>query len=36
MGVYIHANDESSPPEMNSIKKIIWIWDGIRQFIDSL
>jgi hypothetical protein len=36
MGAYIHANDKSSPPEMNSIKKIIWIWDGIRQFIDSL
>jgi hypothetical protein len=34
--LYIHANDTSSPPEMNGVKKIPWTREGIRQFIDSL
>ena len=36
IGVYLHVNDKSSPPEMNGVKKIPWTWEGIRQFIDSL
>jgi hypothetical protein len=36
IGVYIHANAKSSPPEMNGVKEIPWVWEGIRQFIDSL
>jgi hypothetical protein len=36
IGVYVHANDKSSPLEMNGVKKIPWTWEGIRQFIDSL
>jgi hypothetical protein len=36
IGVYIHANDKWSPPEMNGVKKIPWTWEGIRQFIDNL
>jgi hypothetical protein len=35
-GVYIYANDKSSPPEMYGVKKIPWAWEGIRQFIESL
>jgi hypothetical protein len=36
IGLYVHANDKSSPLEMNGVKKIPWTWEGIRQFIDSL
>lgn len=36
IGVYVHTNDKSSPPEMNGIKKMPWTWNGIREFIDSL
>jgi hypothetical protein len=36
IGVHIYADDRSSPPEMYSVRKIRWTWDGIRQFIESL
>ncbi len=36
LGVYIHSNDTSYPPEMNGVRKIKWSWDGIANFIDGL
>lgn len=36
IGIYIHAEDESSPSEMNGVKKIRWTWESIGAFIDSL
>lgn len=33
LGVYIHADDLSSPPEMDGVPKIKWTWDGIAAFI---
>ena len=36
LGIYIHANDKSSPPEMNGVKKILWTWKGMQEFINSL
>lgn len=36
LGMHIHSGDNSSPSEMNGIKKISWSWDGIRDFINGL
>lgn len=36
LGLYIYKNDRSKPPEMGSAKAIVWTWDGIAKFIDSL
>jgi len=36
IGVYIHASDQSSPPEMSGIRKVPWTWKDIQEFIDSL
>jgi hypothetical protein len=36
IGVYIRASDQSSPLEMNGIRKILWSWKGIQEFIDGL
>jgi hypothetical protein len=36
IGVYIQASDKSSSPEMNDVKKILWSWKSIQEFIDSL
>src|SRR5215213_11870983 len=34
IGVYIRASDQSSPLEINGIRKILWSWKGIQEFID--
>jgi len=36
IGLYIRASDQSSPPEISGIRKILWSWKGIQEFIDSL
>ncbi len=36
LGVYIHRNDTSSPPEMYGARKINWDQAEIGRFIDSL
>lgn len=36
IGMYIHATDTSSPPEMAGVRKINWDWSKIAAFIDSV
>jgi hypothetical protein len=36
LGLYIYKNDRSTPTEMGDARCIVWTWDGIADFIDSL
>lgn len=36
IGLYIYKNDRSAPQIMKSQKKVVWTWDGLAAFIDSL
>jgi hypothetical protein len=36
LGLWIYKNDNSKPAEMGSAKCIVWTWDGIASFINSL
>jgi hypothetical protein len=36
LGLWIYKDDHSKPSEMGNAKCIVWTWDGIANFIDSL
>jgi len=36
LGVYIHQDDDYTPPELVGKKPIRWTWDGVANFIDRL
>jgi hypothetical protein len=36
LGLWIYENDKSKPTEMGGAKCIVWTWDGIASFINSL
>lgn len=36
VGLYIYKDDRTKPDIMNGQKCIVWTWDGLAEFIDSL
>ncbi len=36
VGLYIYKEDRTKPDIMNGQKCIVWTWDGLTEFIDSL
>jgi len=36
IGLWIHKDDHSEPPEMAGRRKIDWTWDGIAGFLGGL
>src|SRR5436190_423162 len=36
LGLWIYKDDKSKPSEMGSSKSIVWTWDGLANFINSL
>ncbi len=36
LGIFIHEDERSKPPEMNGQRAVRWTWDNIARFIDGL